>query len=66
MGANAIGGMNNRYAFSGTMLFDLSNLQVKLSGSYATTESRDNTYIGNILNSLPAHTSGRQGTGSAT
>jgi len=49
-GANAIGGMDNRWAFTGTMLVDLNNLQFKVSGSYSTRETRDNTNYGNLFN----------------
>jgi outer membrane receptor for ferrienterochelin and colicin len=44
VGANAIGGMDNRWAFTGTMLFDLNNLQIKASGSYSTQRTRTSTY----------------------
>lgn len=54
VGPNALGGMNNQWAFSGTMLFDLGNLQVRAAGSYSSIESRNTeTFYGNLdLNRL--------------
>ena len=49
-GGNAIGGQDNRWAFTGTMMLDLNNLQVKASGSYSTRQTRNTTVFQEILN----------------
>ncbi len=58
VGANAIGGSDNRWIFSGTALFDFTPVQLRLAGSYSTQEERSNTFLGNIfnLNRLPYNT----------
>jgi hypothetical protein len=50
MGANSTGGMNNRWAYAGTILLDFGALQVRAAGSYTTTESRNSTFFNNLLN----------------
>ncbi len=50
MGANSTGGMNNRWAYAGTILLDLGALQVRAAGSYTTTESRNTTFFFSTLN----------------
>ncbi len=46
---NSRGGMNNNWTTMGTLLFDLSSVQVRLAGSYSNTNSRTSTYLTNIL-----------------
>jgi hypothetical protein len=49
IGGNSVGGMNNRWAFAGTVLLDLGALQVRAAGSYTGTESRNTTFFSNQL-----------------
>jgi len=42
-GGNSIGGMNNRWSFSGTAQVELSNLQLRASGSYSFVNRRAST-----------------------
>jgi hypothetical protein len=49
-GGNAIGGMDQRWAFTGTVLVDLGNLQVRGAGSYSAQETRNQTTFANLLN----------------
>jgi hypothetical protein len=49
-GGNAIGGQDNRWAYTGTVMLDMSNVQVKLSGSYAARQTRNTTAYQEIFN----------------
>jgi len=45
VGANSVGGMNNRWSYAGTILLDLGALQVRVAGSYTTVESRNTSFF---------------------
>lgn len=49
-GGNSIGGMSNRWAISGTVLWDMGNLKVRGAGSWSALETRTSTTFPNILN----------------
>ncbi len=48
-GGNAIGGMDNRWITSGTMLLDLGALQVRGAGSYSWDQSRNQTVYASMF-----------------
>jgi hypothetical protein len=50
VGGNAIGGMDNRWAFSGTLLLDQGSWQLRGAGSYSTRRTQNTTTFGNYLN----------------
>ncbi|MCI0479203.1 TonB-dependent receptor, partial [Candidatus Uhrbacteria bacterium] len=50
VGGNALGGFNNRWAYTGTLLLDLGSLQVRGARSYSTVESRNQTAFGGYIN----------------
>ena len=57
-GGNALGGYERTYIGSGTMLVDLSPVQVRFSGSYAFDRTKSQTTLANVFNQdrLPINT----------
>ncbi len=49
-GGNALGGYQRTLMGSGTLLFDLSPIQVRLAGSYSVQTSKNQTTLANLLN----------------
>ncbi len=49
-GGNALGGYRRDIVGSGTLLFDLSPVQIRLAGSYGVTKSKDQTVLTNLFN----------------
>jgi hypothetical protein len=49
-GGNSQGGMSSRYAFTGTLLLDMGNWQLRGAGSFTALETRNTTTFSNILN----------------
>jgi Outer membrane receptor for ferrienterochelin and colicins len=47
---NLIGGLQNDYVYTGTLLADLGEVQIRGSGSYHTREARDEAGFANVLN----------------
>jgi len=47
---NLLGGLQNDYTYTGTLLADMGELQVRGSGSYHTREARDAAGFANVLN----------------
>ena len=47
---NLIGGQLDQYSYTGTLLFDLGNIQLRGSGSYSDVFSQDPAGIGNVFN----------------
>ncbi|MDD8016973.1 MAG: TonB-dependent receptor, partial [Bacteroidota bacterium] len=56
---NRIGGMDNRFNYVGTVLYNMGNIQMHGSGSWFSQTFRNNAGIGNVLNTsrLPLNTS---------
>jgi outer membrane receptor protein involved in Fe transport len=50
IGGNALGGFQRDIIGSGTLLVDLSPVQVRFAGSYGLTKSKNQTTLANILN----------------
>ncbi len=50
VGGVSLGGQNNRWAYTGSLLYDMGALQIRGAGSYSTNMSRDATTFGNYLN----------------
>jgi hypothetical protein len=59
-GGNTIGGMDKRWAFAGTLMADLNNLQIRGAGSYSIQNFRNGTYYTNQFNTsrLPMNRTG--------
>jgi hypothetical protein len=49
-GGNALGGQNNLWVGTGTLLFDLAPIQVRLAGSYSYNSTRNTTTLANVFN----------------
>jgi outer membrane receptor protein involved in Fe transport len=47
---NLLGGQQNDYTYTGTLLFDLGEYQIRGSGSYHTRDARNSAGFANILN----------------
>ncbi|HVN47191.1 MAG TPA: TonB-dependent receptor [Bacteroidota bacterium] len=47
---NRLGGMQNDYTYTGTLIYDLNKFQLRGSGSYHTREARTSAGFANILN----------------
>ena len=47
---NLIGGLQNDYTYTGTLLFDLGTFQLRGSGSYHTRDGRTTAGFANVLN----------------
>jgi outer membrane receptor protein involved in Fe transport len=50
VGGNSLGGQDNRWAYTGSLLYDAGALQVRGAGSFSFDRSRDATTFGNYLN----------------
>ncbi len=49
-GGNALGGQDNRWIFTGTVLLDLAPVQIRVAGSYSYNRSRTPTVLENVFN----------------
>lgn len=56
-GGNAVGGGNNLWVTSGTLLLDLGDIQLRGAGSYSFNKYQDQAFFGALLDQarLPAH-----------
>jgi outer membrane receptor protein involved in Fe transport len=50
VGGNSLGGQDNRWAYTGSLLFDAGALQIRAAGSMSVDKSRNSTTFGNYLN----------------
>ena len=57
-GGNLIGGQLDQYSYTGTLLFDLGNIQLRASGAYSDVFSQDPAGIASIFDTqrLPVNT----------
>jgi outer membrane receptor for ferrienterochelin and colicin len=49
-GGNFVGGQNNQFVYTGSLVLDLGQVQLRGSGSYSKTQSRNTTIFANIFN----------------
>jgi hypothetical protein len=49
-GGNALGGQDNLWIATGTLLFDLAPLQIRVAGSYSYDNNRGTTTLANVFN----------------